>query len=260
MSILNIPDSIRKIIENKSFKIDNIGMSDSEIICFDDMVLKIGTEHNEILMMEWLQDKLPVPKVLAYEENDDSNYLLMSKINGQMLCNDKYMNNSKMLVKLLAEALNMFWSIDISDCPCSSVLDKKLEVAEYRVQNNLCDVQDAEPTTFGKGGFLNPTELLNWLKKNKPNEELTLSHGDFCLPNIFANENKINGFIDLGRSGVADKYQDISLCYRSLKHNFSGKFSGRAIKGFDANSLFEELGIRPNKELINYYILLGELF
>ena len=110
---MDIPESIRKIIKNKPYIIDNIGMSDSEIICFDDMVLKIGAEHNEFLMMKWLQDKLPVPEILAYEENNDSNYLLMSKIDGQMLCEDKYMNNPNLLIKLLAEALNMFWPIDI---------------------------------------------------------------------------------------------------------------------------------------------------
>ena len=29
------------------------------------------------------------------------------------------------------------------------------------------------------------TELINWLYDNKPEEDFVLSHGDFCLPNIF---------------------------------------------------------------------------
>ncbi len=45
--------------------------------------------------------------------------------------------------------------------------------------------------------------------------------GAYCLPNIFMKDNKVSGYIDLGRGGLADKYQDIALCYRSLLHNYS---------------------------------------
>ena len=49
-----------------------------------------------------------------------------------------------------------------------------------------------------------------------------LSHGDFCLPNIFIEDGKVSGLIDLGDTGVNDKWLDIALCYRSLKHNADG--------------------------------------
>lgn len=253
---MNIPENIKRIIDNKEFNIDNVGVSSSQVIYFDDMVLKTGVSQNEIEMMNWLYGKLPVPKVIAYENN----CLLMSKIEGKMLCDDEYMINPNLLVSLLAKTLNMLWSVDISDCPCDFTLDKKLKIAEYRVENNLCDVADAEPETFGKDGFENPEALLKWLIVNKPNETLCLSHGDFCLPNIFAVGNQISGFIDLGRCGIADKYQDLALCYRSLKHNAEGRFMGKAIPNFNADDLFTELGIMPYMDLMNYYILLDELF
>ena len=47
-------------------------------------------------------------------------------------------------------------------------------------------------------------------EENKPKEELALSHGDYCLPNVFFKDGKVSGFIDLGASGVADKYLDIA--------------------------------------------------
>lgn len=253
---MNIPEYIRRIIGNREFITDNIGMSSSQVICFDDMVLKTDISQNEVDMMNWLDGKLPVPNVLAYEEE----CLLMSKIAGKMLCDDEYMDNPRLLVTLLAKALNMFWSIDVKDCPCNFTLDNKLKLAEYRVANNLCDINDAEPETFGKNGFANPEELLKWLIANKPAETPCLSHGDFCLPNVFAIGNSISGFIDLGRCGIADKYQDLALCYRSLEHNADGRFTGKAITNFNADVLFAELGIVPDKELIKYYILLDELF
>ena len=118
----------------------------------------------------------------------------------------------------------------------------------------------AEPGTFGKDGFKDPQELLEWLYDNRPKEDFVLSHGDFCLPNIFINDDKFSGFVDIGRMGVADRYQDIALCYRSLKHNFSGKFGGKIYDGYDENMFFDALGIEPDFEKIRYYILLDELF
>ncbi|MGN0355627.1 MAG: phosphotransferase [Muricoprocola sp.] len=32
-----------------------------------------------------------------------------------------------------------------------------------------------------------------------------MSHGDFCLPNVFFKDGRVEGFIDLGDTGVGDK-------------------------------------------------------
>ena len=146
-------------------------------------------------------------------------------------------------------------------CPYNNSIDNKLRLAEKDVQNNLCDIENAEPTTYGVNGFENPEKLLQWLKENKPDEELVFSHGDYCLPNIIIKGDKVNGFIDLGGSGIADKYQDIALCYRSLQHNYDGKYgNGMVYEGFDATVLFDELNIVPDWNKIKFYILLDELF
>ena len=85
------------------------------------------------------------------------------------------------LAELLSEGLKMLWNVDISQCPCMSTTDVKLQQALYNVQMGLVDVDDAEPGTFGKEGFKNPEQLLHWLMDNKPEEDLVLSHGDFYL-------------------------------------------------------------------------------
>ena len=121
-------------------------------------------------------------------------------------------------------------------------------------------MEDAEPTTYGAEGFESPEKLLQWLKENKPDEDFVFSHGDYCLSNIIIKDDKINGFIDLGRSGIADKYQDVALCYRNLQHNYDGKYGGKVYEGFDASILFEELNIVPDWNKIKYFILLDELF
>lgn len=261
---MNLPNKIKEIIGDMPYSIDTIGMSNSKVICFDDMVLKVekGQEEsdNEHIMMSWLSDKLPVPKILCSEKNNGINYLLMSRIKGNMSCSSELLENQMHLVKLLADGLKMLWSVDISKCPFNNSIDNKLRQAEIRVGNNLCDMENVEPTTYGAEGFESPEKLLQWLSENRPDEELVFSHGDYCLPNIIIKDDKINGFIDLGRSGISDKYQDIALCYRSLQHKYDGKYGGKVYEGFDASILFEELNIVPDWNKIKYYILLDELY
>ena len=177
-----------------------------------------------------------------------------------MACDSKCLEKPRELIVCLAEGLKMFWEIKDTDCQYRCDLDKKLEMARYNIKNGLVDIENMEPETFGEKGFQSPEELLNWLILNRPEEELVLSHGDYCLPNIFIENGKISGFIDLGKTGWADKYQDIALCYRSLKHNFNGDYGGKKYEGYDPNLLFKELGIDPNWDKIHYYILLDELF
>ena len=177
-----------------------------------------------------------------------------------MSCDEYYLEHPQELLQILAEALEMLWSVDISDCPNVRDLDEELKEAAYRVENNLVDIERAEPDTFGESGFKSPAHLLGWLCENRPENEPVLSHGDFCLPNVFIKDGKISGFIDLGDTGIGDKWRDIALVYRSLKHNFDGTFGGKVYEDFDPDMLFDKLKIEPNWEKLRYYILLDELF
>ena len=264
MSQFNFPPKINQFITDKTFTIDEIGLSGNQVLIFEDMVLKIeddATAMNEqIVLLRWLDGKLPVPKVLAYEVLDGKCYLLMSKIVGKMSCDTYYLEHPDVLLEALACGLRLLWSVDISDCPRRHDLDLQLKEARFRVENNLVDVEDAEPTTFCKDGFENPRALLEWLEKNRPMEEAVFSHGDYCLPNIFLVNGKVEGLIDLDHAGIGDRWQDIALCYRSLKHNFDGTYGGKVYKDFNPDMLFEKLEIEPDWEKIRYYILLDELF
>lgn len=262
--MIDMPDIIKKVLENLTYDIDSVGMSGSSILLFADRILKIQDDsdetRNEVQAMQWLTGRLAVPEVLAHEYKDGKSYLLMTRAIGQMACDKHYMKNPEKLTELLAQALQQLWRIDISDCPLDQRLDRKLKAARFRVENNLVDTENVEPDTFGPNGFESPGTLLEWLITHRPTEELVLSHGDFCLPNIFIEDGGKFSFIDLGRTGVSDKWQDIALCYRSLKHNYAGKYGGEEYSKFDPKILFEKLGLEPDWEKIQYYILLDELF
>lgn len=261
---MQLPEQIVKLISNEPYQSNEIGMSDASILVFQDKILKIQPcseeSENEYRMLSWLNRKLPVPEVFTYQIQNGKSYLLMSRCNGKMACNKKYMENPRMQVKLLTTGLKNLANIDISECPSNWSLKNKLARAKYNVENNLVDMDNVEPDTFGKNGFANPQALLQWLYDNQPSEELVLSHGDYCLPNIFFEDNAITGYIDLGKTGIADKWCDIALCYRSLSHNYSGRYHTETYSKLDDLLLFKELGVEPNWDKIRYYLLLDELF
>lgn len=261
----NLPAKIQMHLDGKVHQIDDVGMSSANVLFYENLVLKVeesnAESQREHQMYQWLQGRLPIPHILESIEYEGHNYLLMEKLKGDYACAEHWLKQPDQLVDMLVKALQMLWSVSIDHCPYDETLAQKLKHAEYNVVHDLCDMDDAEEGTYGADGFESPQVLLNWLKQNQPKEDLVFSHGDLCLPNIFIDQGEISGFIDLGRSGIVDRYQDIALCYRSLLHNFDGRYNGGiTYPNFDPNMLFEKLGITPNWEKIRYYILLDELF
>lgn len=204
-----LPDVIQKSIIGPTYILDEIGESGSDIILFDDMVLKIESicaqSNREYDILKWLNGKLNIPEVIEFVQENGYNYLLMSRLSGKMVCSEENMCNFDFVAETLANGLKELWSIDISNCPYSSRLDERLKEAKYNIENNLVDVDDAEPDTFGENGFADVNELYEFLVHNKSEEDLVFTHGDYCLPNIFV-DNETISFLDLGKAGIADKW------------------------------------------------------
>lgn len=259
-----LPELIRSALEECPFREDTMGKSTASVLLLPHQVLKIqpdGDEaQNEVRMLRWLGDKLPVPAVLAHAVERGTSYLLMERCEGAMACDDRYLDAPEELVELLANGLKALWAVDVSGCPSDQGLTQKLAQARYNVDHGLVDLEDAAPSTFGHGGFRDPAHLLEWLEEHRPAEESALSHGDFCLPNLFGTGAVPTGFIDLGKAGVADRWCDIALCCRSLSANLEGRYGGVPRPYFDPDRLFDALGLEPDEEKLRYYILLDELF
>ena len=263
--IKNLPKEIYDFIKDQPYETDGIGESGSTILLFENMALKIektsAQSDNEYSVMQWLSGKLPVPKVIAFAQENGYNYLLMSKLSGEMSCSDNNLQSVEDTVIALADGIKMLWSIDISDCPYINNLDVKLRNAKYNIENDLVDTDDFNDDTLGEGGFKDVDELYDFLLNNRPEKDLVLSHGDYCLPNIFLKDGKVSGFLDLGKTGIADRWQDIALCVRSLKYNICDWF-GLEEKVYEKYKalFYSRLGIEEDAQKLRYYILLDELF
>lgn len=262
---LTLPKSISKKIEGKNLTLDTLGASDSSVYIFDESVLKIektgDNANREAEALQWLCGKLPVPQVLAFAQENGLNYLLMSKMHGTMACDAFTDDAVDIAVTALADGLKRLWSIDISDCPFDSRLPKRLTQAKYNIENGLVDTDDFEPNTLGENGFADLDALYDFLETHQPPEDLVFTHGDYCLPNIFTENGKTVGFIDLGKAGIADRWQDIALCVRSLQYNLCDLCALPYDVFLKAkNRLYSLLHMEEDAEKLRYYILLDELF
>ena len=133
-----LPEKIKRLTAGKAYAMDTVGMSGSQVMVFDDRVLKIEKcrkENDEtVRMMRWLCSRIPVPEVLCYETDGISQYLLMSRVGGKMSCDTYYLERPDELLKLLSDAVKILWSVDITDCPRNTGLEADLAEAGRRVR------------------------------------------------------------------------------------------------------------------------------
>jgi len=218
----------------------------------DSIFLKIdhtGSELNrEVAIINWLTGKLPIPEVIEAFSMGDRTYLLMKAVQGQMVKSAIKAHSPESIVKALANGVNRLHSIDVTDCPFENTLDMKLTSARKLLENNQISTEDWEENTL----FESPEALLEYLENNRPEEELVFTHGDYTKENIFIEGPEVTGFIDLGRAGIADQWQDLALCIRTLR---------KLYKSETLIALFLKIIEIPlDEKKLDYYIMLDELF
>lgn len=253
-----LPENLKHMVGNSEPTQNTLGCSDSVVLYFKELgsYLKIAPYNElepleyEVAVLRWLHGKLPVPRVHYYEKFQGKEYLLMSEIEGLDCSNPAHHSDMEGLVRNLALGLRQIHSLDITDCPFDQTLETKLEKARLNVERGLVDEDDLQPEYQGKTA----SELYKMLlDRIPPREDLVFTHGDYCLPNIILKDTKVSGFIDLGRAGVADRYQDLALAVRSLKYNLQ---SDKLVDLF-----FEIYGIEDvDQSKVDFYILLDEFF
>lgn len=77
------------------------------------------------------------------------------------------------------------------------------------------------------------------------------THGDFSLDNLLIHDGEVVGCIDVGRAGIADRYQDLAILWNCL-----GEF-GASLQ----ERLFLQYGLpAPDQRKLQFHLLLDELF
>lgn len=249
-------EEISNFIKDAKLEEISIGCSDSQVFKIEKednvyflKVANLGLLTSEYNALKWLDGKLLVPKIVLYTVNNEIEFLITEKIPGEMVCSDNIINDYKKGLKVIVEAFNNIYDVDIKNCPFDVSLDYKLNLVKSNVDNGLINYDELSENTKSK--FKNLNEILDYLFENRFEEELCFSHGDTSLPNIFCNNGKFSGFIDVGECGIADKWFDLAICQKSIKRNYGEN----AISEF-----YSELNIVPDNYKINYYLLMMELY
>lgn len=259
----HFPKQLLKIIDNLEYEKNSIGCTNTHVFFIrnfseaNNAYLKINPVTNfekmehEKEIIKWLEGKIPVPKIYYFDKNEKFEFMLMSEIIGHPSFREKSGNDGYARISELARGLKSIHNIDISECPFDERIEKKFKIIKDKIVNNEIDTNDWEEENQDKS----IEELYEKLKdmRRMIKEDLVFTHGDYCMPNIIINENKLSGFIDLGRAGISDKYQDIALMTRSMKFN---GFKKKHIKYF-----LKEYGIEKLDNMkIEFYKLVDEFY
>lgn len=252
----NITKQIENFIKNAKLEEINIGCSDSDVIKITKnnqiyylKMAKKGLLTQEFNALKWLNGKLLVPEIVMFDSDDNTEFLITKAIPGEMVCSDYYIKNPDLAIKIIKEAFDNLYNVDISNCPFDVSNNYKLSLVEKNVNNGLVKDEDLKEETLKKYG--NTKNLLQYLKDNRVEEELCFSHGDTSLPNIFSLNCKFSGFIDVGECGIADKWFDLAICEKSIRRNLGEKY---------VSKFYKKLNIVPDRKKIDYYLLMMELY
>ena len=265
--MINLKETAMKNIDLTSNLIDFTKDADLEQIgigCSGDSVIKITKNDNvyflkysanptiqiEYEKLKWLQGKLPVPKIVSYEEKDGKYYLLTHKLDGEMVCTPFYMKNWQIGLNVIQQAFSVLWDIDISDCPFDAGIDYKLNQIKNKLDNNLINPEDIRPEFLEKHNGIHG--MYKYLVDNRPSEKLVFSHGDTSLPNIFGTGDKLTGFIDVADCGAADIWFDIAVTAKSVQRNY-----GKEALDVFYNQIKNQIG-EIDFDAIEYYVTLVE--
>lgn len=167
--------------------------------------------------MVWAASRLSVPRVIDYGCDDEYEWLQTAGMDGISAVDEGLRSEPARLVPLLGEGLRRFHSIRWEDCPFH-----RLPTAEER------KVLGAPPEP----------------------EDLVVTHGDYCVPNVIIRDWRVAGYVDLGALGVADRWYDLAVGVWSVKRNMG--------PGWE-DAFLEAYGVKRGPKLVAYYRLLYDM-
>lgn len=250
---MDYPNRVKAFIGSNKLSLFNQGQSLASLYHFvkdnESFVLKVQPvskeSHQEVNMLKLLSEKQLAPKVFVHTVHNKIHYIIMEHHKDKTL--DSYIAHKPIdtIIDIALDGLNQLAKQHFKTYP-SYPLESRLEDAYHLIKSGQVKTLDDTPYTRP---FKDPMTLYYYLLDNKPLETLTLVHGDYCLDNILSNGKKVTGFIDLGRGGLSDIYQDLALLVRELS-----VFDPDVVK-----KISERLTPLDDHKL-TYYLLLDELF
>ena len=257
-----VPLSMAAVVEGYEWARDAVGQSGGAVYRLHgktgtpDLFLKHGDGTvaddvtNEMASLLWLADYVPVPAVAQFIRTPDQAWLLMTAMRGQtaqqVLESDP--DARLAIVDILAAFLRRLHAIPVGECPFNSDDAFRLCQARRRVEAGLVETDEFDEERQGWTAEQVWTAMQELLPL-APDPVVT--HGDFSLDNLMIDQGEVIGCIDLGRVGIADRYQDLAILWHNL-----GEF-GASLQ----DRLFQQYGVAgPDQRKLQFHLMLDEMF
>lgn len=205
---------------------------------------------DEMTRLRWLAGRLPVPAVRGFFALPDEAWLLTDAIPGRpaydLLANEP--DQRPAVVDALARFLLHLHALPVEECPFDSGHFLRLTHARKRLEAGLVDTDDFDEDRQGWTADM----VWDGMTRMLPiTADPVVTHGDFSLDNILLQEGEVTGCIDVGRAGIADRYQDIAILWNCL-----GEFGPNLQRRF-----LHAYGIdRLDERKLRFHLMLDEFF
>jgi aminoglycoside 3'-phosphotransferase II len=205
--------------------------------------------RQEIERTSWLRSQgINVPEVLDALTDVKRTALLMSAVSGVPA--DENLGTPSETIGLLGRAMAQLHAVPVELCPFDERLSVRLTRAKADVDLGVVDPGQFDERNRG----ISPAHLLARLIDTIPDsEDLVVVHGDATFANIILGSSGTVGFIDCGRSGVADRYVDLSVIVWEIENNFGQEWIDSFFRIYGLGDHWDRLKAR-------YYADLYELF
>ncbi|MDQ8731108.1 APH(3')-II family aminoglycoside O-phosphotransferase [Bradyrhizobium sp. LHD-71] len=199
---------------------------------------------DEIARLRWLAGQhIACPQVIAEAQEAQRCWLLMSAVPGRDLASSDLAPG-----RVVADALRDLHACDARACPFDHRANNRIALAQARMDARLVDEDDFDEERIGRTA----ADLFEELLARRPqHEDLVVTHGDACLPNLLAADGQFTGFVDCSRLGVADRHQDLALASWSIRYNLGEEWVGPFLRHYGGSA---------DPERLAFYRLLDEFF
>jgi aminoglycoside 3'-phosphotransferase-2 len=204
-----------------------IGRSGDDVLCLvkngvPELFLKSETVHplselpGEAERLRWLGAQgIPCPEVVDFATAGARHWLLMTALPGRDFASVPDLAPDQ-LVAAAADALRQIHTLAVGTCPFDHRAQLRVGLARQRLDAGQVDADDLDEP----GGDLEV--LYARLCQTIPSDQdLVVAHGDASMPNLMISAaGAFSGFIDCGRLGVADRWQDLAIATNSIAFNY----------------------------------------
>lgn len=169
---------------------------------------------------------LPVPAVIDWGSTEGGGAVLVTSAVGGVAADRLTETALRTAWPSIVAAVRTLHGIAPAECPYRRDLDEMLGRARSVVAAGAVvpEFLRDEDQDVPADELLARVERETELRRRQEADDQVVCHGDLCLPNILIDPDllTVEGFVDLGRLGLADRHADLALLLANTADTFPG--------------------------------------